>query len=80
MKVVNLHERRHREVVVFLEGLLVAARAGQIKGVAVVMKLGPDRHRACIAGDYERHPDQAMQGVFRMERYLRTDVDFRESC
>lgn len=79
MKVVNLHERRHREVIVFLEGLLVAAHAGKIHGLAVVMKLGPDKHRACIAGDYERHPDQAMQGVFRMERHLRTDMEFRES-
>lgn len=79
MKVISLQERKSREVVVFLEGLLVAARDGQIHGLAVVMKLGPDKHRACIVGDYERHPDQAMQGVFRMERYLRTDVDFTES-
>lgn len=62
-----------------LEGLLVAAKDGQIHGLAVVMKLGPDKHRACIAGDYERHPDQAMQGVFRMEQHLRTDADFAES-
>lgn len=74
MNVVHLRQKRNREMVRLLEGLLEDARAGCIQGVAFVIKLGPDKHEAGIAGDYERHPEQAMQGVFAIERHLRADA------
>ena len=74
MNVVQLRQRRNREVIKLLEGLLNDARTGSIFGVAFVIKLGPDKHEAGMAGDYEKHPEQAMQGVFAIERHLRHDT------
>lgn len=61
-------------MVKLLEGLLEDAKTGCVQGVAFVIKLGPDKHEAGIAGDYEKYPEQAMQGVFAIERHLRADA------
>lgn len=74
MNVVHLRQRRNREMVKLLEGLLEDAKTGCVQGVAFVIKLGPDKHEAGIAGDYEKYPEQAMQGVFAIERHLRADA------
>lgn len=74
MNVVQLRRKKNREVIRLLEGLLEGARSGCVQGVAFVVKLGPDKHEAGMAGDYENHPEQAMQGVFVIERYLREDA------
>lgn len=57
-----------------LQRLLEDARRGNIRALAVVVKTGPDRHHALMAGEYREHPEQAMQGVFQMERHLRIDM------
>lgn len=74
VNVVQLNKVRNKCVTRFLEGLLDAARRGEIQGVVAVVKLGPDRHRAGVAGEYAQHPEQAMQGVFQMERHLRIEL------
>ena len=75
MNVVQLRARRNREVVRLLEALLADAKTGSVHGVAFVIKVGPDKHEAGVVGDYEKYPEQAMQGVFAIERHLRHDAN-----
>lgn len=50
--------------------LLELAEAGKAHGLTFVVKLGPGDHLAGVAGDYKRHPAEALQATFMMEREL----------
>lgn len=71
MEVVNLGKYRSREVVAALEELLEWARAGDIRGLAYVINVTPGDSRAGTAGVYRKHPEQALQATFQLERMLR---------
>lgn len=70
MRVVRITQRQSKEVVAVLEELLELARAGDVHGVAFVVKRGPRDHWAGAAGDYRRFPEEALSATFLMERAL----------
>lgn len=70
MNLVNLKEYRNRELVAVLKGLLELAEDGTAQGLSFVVKLGKSEHRAGVAGDYRRRPEEALSATFRMERHL----------
>ena len=71
MRLVQLHEKRNRELVTALEGLLLMAKSGEISGLAYVVKFGHQDHRAGIAGSYEASPVDALTATFMLERHTR---------
>ena len=70
MRVIDFEQHRRKEVVVALKALLEAAEAGQIQGLAYVVKVGPGDNRAGVAGVYRRYPEKALQATFTLERVL----------
>jgi hypothetical protein len=79
VKLINLEQYRAREVVDALKELLAAAEAGQIQGLAYIVKAGPEDHRAGTAGVYRRHPEKALQATFALERHLCNTGPFASS-
>lgn len=53
-----------------IKGLLELAEDGAAQGLSFVVKLGNGDHRAGVAGDYRRRPEEALSATFRMERHL----------
>lgn len=53
-----------------LKELLQLAESNSVQGLAFVVKLGQGDHRAGMAGDYRRSPEEAMAATFRLERHL----------
>lgn len=70
MHLVYLSRYKNREVVKVLEEMLALARAGELSGLAYVIKTAPAEHSAGAAGDYRRHPEQALSATFALERHL----------
>lgn len=58
-----------------LEELLEWARAGDIRGLAYVIKVAPGDNRAGTAGVYRKHPEKALQAAFQLERLLREPLE-----
>lgn len=79
MKLIDMERYRRKEVVEALKALLEAAEAGDISGIAYVVKVGRSDHRAGTAGIYRRHPEKALQATFALERHLCTTGPFAES-
>lgn len=79
MKLINLEQHRRKEVVDALKALLVAAEAGDLEGLAYIVKVGPGDHRAGTAGVYRRHPEKALQATFALERHLCNTGPFASS-
>jgi hypothetical protein len=75
MQVVRIGQQRNKEVANALRALADLADRGAICGVVYVVKYGPHDHRAGDAGDYRRHPVEALQATFMMERHLRADIE-----
>lgn len=81
MHVVSLDKYKNRELIGALKDLLELAEKGRAHGLAFVVKLGHRDHRAGVAGDYKRFPEQALSATFQMERHLRESPDdFEESA
>jgi hypothetical protein len=78
VKLVNLAEFRAREVAAVLRDLAQLAETGQAHGLAFVVKVGRG-HRLGLAGDYRRHPDQALAAAARLKEMLLQDPDEEES-
>lgn len=74
LRVVRLAAYRSRGVVAVLKDLLKLAEVGDVQGLTFVAKFGPGDHRAGIAGDYRRSPEEAMSATFKLERALRQDM------
>lgn len=74
-----MEKYRRQDVIEAARGLLEAAEAGTIDGIAFVVKLGPGEHRAGTAGVYRRHPEKALQATFALERHLCRSEPFAES-
>lgn len=70
MHLVKLSEYRSREVVAAIKELLEAAEAGEVRGLAYVVNMGPGDDRAGLAGEYRRFPEKALQATFALERHL----------
>lgn len=81
IKVVLIDLERHRakDVVDALKALLAAAEAGNVKGIAYIIEVSPDDHRAGTAGVYRRHPEKALQATFALERHLCDSGPFASS-
>jgi hypothetical protein len=80
MKLVSLDEYKNRAVVAALKELLKLAERGDCQGVVFVAKMGARDHRAGLAGDYQRCPEEALSATFQMERHLMGDRGgFKES-
>lgn len=73
MQVVHLAEYRRQEVVAVLKGLLHLAEIGELHGVAFIGKFGQGKHRSGLAGDYRRHPDEALLSAVRLKQMLAAD-------
>lgn len=71
---IDLEKYRSQHVTSELKELLKLAEAGKLQGLAFVVKFGPDDHRAGMAGDYQRRPEQALRATFLLERHLREDI------
>lgn len=69
----NLAAYRSRDVVEALEGLLEAAKQGEIRGLVYIVKLGPGENRADVVGEYRRDPAKALKATFKLETMLRDD-------
>jgi hypothetical protein len=65
-----------RDVVEVLEDLLEAAKAGELLGLAYIVKIGPADNRAGMAGVFKREPAKALQATFQLERYLASTGPF----
>jgi hypothetical protein len=74
MRVVPIGQRRGKEVANALRALADQADQGIIYGACYVMKYGPKDHRAGNVGDYRRHPGEALQATFLMEKQLKDDI------
>jgi hypothetical protein len=70
MRIVHLGKYRNRDLVAVVRALLDLAEEGTATGLAFVVKLGQADHRGGMAGDYRRHPDEALSATFRLERLL----------
>lgn len=79
VKLINLEQYRKQEVVDALKVLLAAAEAGQLEGLAYVVKVGPSDHRAGTVGTYRRFPEKALQATFALERHLCRSEPFASS-
>jgi hypothetical protein len=79
VKLIDLERHRRKDIVEALKALLAAAEAGEINGLAYVVKLGPDDHRAGTAGVYRRNPEKALQATFALERHLCNTGPFASS-
>lgn len=79
MNVVNLKVKMAKKVTSYLVGLTARSKEEAITGIVVLIKVGPDNHLVSVVGDYADHPEQAMQGIFNIERQLRRDMNFHES-
>jgi hypothetical protein len=79
MRLVNLDQYRSREVVAALEELLEAAKQGEIRGLAYIVKVAPDDNRAGVVGEYKRSPAKALQATFQLERLLANTGPFAGS-
>lgn len=63
-----------------LEGLLEAAKAGEIRGLAFVVKVKPGDNRCGLSGVYKRDLDKALKAALMLERHLEAQVsDFQHS-
>lgn len=71
MQVVNLAQYRSREVIAALRELLEAAEAGEIRGLAYVVKVAPGDNRVGLAGVYKQCPEKALKAAFKLEKELR---------
>lgn len=69
-QLVNLAQYRSSDVVETLRDLLAIAERGEMSGIVFVCKLGAHDHRAGRAGDYKRHPEQALSVTFVLKHYL----------
>ena len=56
-----------------LERLLEGAKAGEIRGLVYIVKLGPGENRADVVGEYRRDPAKALKATFQLETLLRDD-------
>jgi hypothetical protein len=79
VQLINLEQYRAKEVVEALSALLAAAEAGEIQGLAYIVKVGSDDHRAGTAGTYRRQPEQALRATFALERHLCNTGPFASS-
>lgn len=79
MQLINLEQYRKKEIVETLEALLKAAKAGDIQGLAYVVKVAPGDNRAGTAGIYRRFPEKALQATFELERHLCSAGPFANS-
>lgn len=79
LKLIDMEMYRRKDVIEAARGLLEAAEAGTIQGLAFVVKVGPGNHRAGTAGEYKRHPEKALQATFALERHLCKAGPFAES-
>lgn len=70
LTVIDMERFRQRDVVEAAKGLLEAAEAGTIQGLAFVIKVGIGDHRVGTAGIYKRSPEKALQATFALERAL----------
>lgn len=73
MKLVSLASYRNRELVGVLKGLLEMAENGHAQGLAFVVKVGRGAHRTGLAGDYRRHPDEAVSAAVRLKEQVLLD-------
>jgi hypothetical protein len=55
------------------------AEAGEIRGLVYVANTAPGENRAGIVGEYERHPELALQATFKLERHLVRTGPFADS-
>jgi hypothetical protein len=78
-KLIDLQKVRREEIVAAVEALLKAAKAGDIEGLAFVVKLDREAPRVGTAGIYRRQPEKALQAVFAMEKALCSSVPFASS-
>ena len=69
----NLAVYRSRDVVEVLEGLLEAAKQGDIRGLVYIVQLAAGESRADVVGDYRRDPAKALKATFKLETMLRDD-------
>lgn len=69
----NLARYRSRDVVKALEGLLGAAKRGEIRGLVYIVQLAAGESRADVVGDYRRDPAKALKATFKLETMLRDD-------
>lgn len=79
MEVISLAKYRSRDVVETLEGLLAAARDGEVRGLVFVVKVAPGDNRAGVAGTYKKRPAEALQATFQLERMLAESSPFVDS-
>lgn len=70
VKLVSMDKYKSRDVVAALEDLLEAAKAGEILGLAYIVKVAPGDNRAGMAGLFKRDPAKALQATFQLERFL----------
>lgn len=70
MQLVELAAYKAREVKAVLSELMEMAERGDLQGLVFVCKLGVDDHRAGRAGDYKRHPEQALPAIYMLKDYL----------
>lgn len=75
MSVTHLREYRSRETVELLSKLLEQAKAGDIKGLLFVVKLGTGRHAMGLSGSYRDDPSTGIAASSRMQHRLNLLVD-----
>ena len=74
MNVRSLASYKNKEIIEELEEFLRMAEAGEITAIAVVLKLGPNDHRAGMYGAYKKNPSEALQATFILEGKLRGEL------
>lgn len=70
MQVVAVRKRRNEQLVAVAKELLELAEAGDLHGMAFVIKLGLRDHRPGLAGDYQGHPEEALYATLKMKKSL----------
>lgn len=70
MQLVNLGQYRKQEVVSAARKLLAMAESGELKALCFVAKLDHADHGAGLAGDYKRHPEQALPALLQLKELL----------
>jgi hypothetical protein len=70
MHVVELRRHRNRKVVAVAKEIVALAEGGDLHGIAFVLMLGPQDHRAGIVGEYQRHPAEAILAALRLKQRL----------
>lgn len=70
MQLVDLEQYRNRDVVDKARRLLALAESGRVRGFVFAAKLEDGDYGAGLAGDYKRHPEQALPALLQLKELL----------